>query len=333
MTQRTRGASATSSRRSSKKAAGGSRRTGTTAEPPSTAQTRPSQTVRAAATQMRGTLMTTVLGHRVRVLDVGPRQTDALFIVNGSSANLEVLAPLVDILSRTRRVVAFDQPGMGKSPSTYPTLCVPTLAAMCERLATDLGLRQLDLLGYSFGGTVAEQLALTRPRLVRRLVLVAAVYGAGGIPTDPISSMTVLAHQTPIRPWARTLARRAYGGVVARDDDALTAYEEAINQAGPDPLSLLGQAIAVSTWSGLPWLWALRCPTLVIAGTDDSVVPLANAKLIAALIPRARLELLPHAGHLLVMDQAADVAGLVEAFLRQTFETGQANGSRRVRGR
>ena len=46
--------------------------------------------------------MTTVLGHRVRVLDVGPRQTDALFIVNGSSANLEVLAPLVDILSRTR---------------------------------------------------------------------------------------------------------------------------------------------------------------------------------------------------------------------------------------
>ena len=89
----------------------------------------------------------------------------------------------------------------------------------------------------------------------------------------------------------------------------------------------------MSTWSGLPWLWALRCPTLVIAGTDDSVVPLANAKLIAALIPRARLELLPHAGHLLVMDQAADVAGLVEAFLRQTFETGQANGSRRVRGR
>ena len=130
MTQRTRGASATSSRRSSKKAAGGSRRTGTTAEPPSTAQTRPSQTVRAAATQMRGTLMTTVLGHRVRVLDVGPRQTDALFIVNGSSANLEVLAPLVDILSRTRRVVAFDQPGMGKSPSTYPTCstCSPMKA-------------------------------------------------------------------------------------------------------------------------------------------------------------------------------------------------------------
>ncbi len=256
-----------------------------------------------------------VCGHPLRVRDAGPRDRHALLIFNGSAANLLVLDPLINILAQHRRVIAFDQPGMGRTPSVYPTLSVPTLARLGAQCAQTLGVTTLDVLGYSFGGAMAQQMALTRPDLVRRVVLVAAVYGAGGIPSDPYSSLTVLAHQTPAQQFCRDEARRAYGGVVARDDEALTAYERAIDAAPPDPLSILGQAIAASTWTGLPWLWAIRQPTLVLSGDEDRVVPIYNARLIASMLPKARLDIVPRAGHLLLMDQAADVAERIEGFL------------------
>lgn len=256
-----------------------------------------------------------ISGHPLRVRDAGPRDGEALLIINGSAGNLAVLDPLITRLAATRRVLAFDQPGMGHSPAVYPTLDVPGLARLCARVLADAGVSRVDVVGYSFGGAVAQQLALTRPDLVRRLILVAGVYGAGGIPSDPLSSLSVLAHQTPAQPFCREPARRAYGGVVARDDAALTAYEEAIAAAPPDPLSIVGQAVAASIWCGLPWLWALRVPTLVVTGDQDHVVPMSNARIISALLPQSRLEVVPGAGHLLVMDQADDVAALIEAFL------------------
>lgn len=266
-----------------------------------------------------------ISGHPIRVRDAGPRDAEALLIINGSAGNLAVLDPLITQLATSRRVIAFDQPGMGHSPAVYPTLDVTGLARLSARVLADAGLTRVDVVGYSFGGAVAQQLALTRPDLVRRLILVAGVYGAGGIPGDPLSALSVLAHQTPAQPFCRELARRAYGGVVARDDAALTAYEEAIAAAPPDPLSIVGQAIAASIWCGLPWLWALRLPTLVVTGDQDHVVPMSNARVIAALLPQSRLEVVPGAGHLLVMDQADDVAALFEAFLAPGLAAGQVS--------
>lgn len=154
------------------------------------------------------TRMMTVCGHPLRVLDAGPRDGHALLIINGSAANLEVLAPLVATLSRTRRVVTFDQPGMGGSPASYPTLLVPGLSRLATNLLRDLGIDKADVLGYSFGGAVAQHIGLTRPDLVRRLVLVSSVYGTLGIPADPISNLVVLGHQTPRRASAASSPER-----------------------------------------------------------------------------------------------------------------------------
>ena len=268
-----------------------------------------------SATSDPSITMMTVCGHPLRVRDAGPKDTEALLIVNGAAASLEVLDSLITLLAQSRRVIAFDQPGMGGSPATYPTLLVPTLSRMATNILRDRGVTKADVLGYSFGGAIAQHIALTRPDLVRRQILVSSVYGTLGIPSDPISNLVVLGHQTPAQAMCRAYARKAYGGVVARDEAALDAYEKAIEAAPPDPISFLGQAVAMSLWPVLPWLWALRAPTLVITGDEDHVVPLANARLIAALLPDAHLEILPGAGHLLLMDQAAESAALIEAFL------------------
>lgn len=273
----------------------------------------------------------TVGGRPITVRDAGPRVKEAVLVVNGSAANMLVLDRFITVLSRTRRVIAFDQPGMGRSAATYPTLLVPDLSLLCARLVRDLGVESVTVVGYSFGGAVAEHLALTRPDLVERLVLISAVYGAAGVPTDPLSGLAVFAHQTSLQPVTRQAARRAYGGGIARSDAALQAYEHAIGSQPPDPLSFLGQAIAVSTWTALPWLWAIRCPTLVLSGSQDHVVLATNARILAALIPKARLAILPGAGHLLVMDEADEVAERVESFL--SGGAGTARPRRRSRSR
>lgn len=268
-------------------------------------------------------------GQTITVRDAGPREKEAVLVVNGSAANLLVLDRFITMLSRTRRVIAFDQPGMGRSPAVYPTLLVPDLARLCTRLVRDLGVESVTVAGYSFGGAVAEYLALTRPDLVKRLVLISSVYGAAGVPTDPLSGLAVFAHQTSLQPMTRRAARRAYGGGIARSDEALRAYEHAIGSQPPDLLSFLGQAIAVSTWTALPWLWAIRCPTLVLTGSQDRVVLTINARIVATLIPKGRLEILPGAGHLLVMDDADAVAERVEKFLDgQLDRTGSPRPSR-----
>lgn len=280
-----------------------------------------STTTRRTDRAARGIRRIEVDGITLRLRDTGAPAgaSDALplLVYNGSAADLEVIDPLVDALSPHRRVLAFDQPGMGRSPAVFPTLTIPQLADLGARVLDLLGVERADVLGYSFGGAVAQQLALTAPRRVRKLVLVASVYGLGGIPTDPFTTAAVIAHQspTPTPPGMRALARLGYGGVVKTDDTALEAFERAVAAAPPDLNSFLGQALAAGTWSSLPWLWAITTPTLVLSGDDDLIVPVANAVVLATWIPRARLRVLTGAGHLMVLDQTDDVAREISAFL------------------
>ena len=69
-------------------------------------------------------------------------------------------------------------------------------------------------------------------------------------------------------------------------------------------------------WTSLPWLWAIRQPTLVVAGDDDPVTPHINHRLMAALIPKARLHTIRGGGHLALVESAAEVAPVITSFLR-----------------
>lgn len=78
----------------------------------------------------------------------------------------------------------------------------------------------------------------------------------------------------------------------------------------------LGQLYVTAGWTSLPWLHTLTQPTLVLAGDDDPIIPVLNGRILAALIPTARLEVLPGEGHLFVAEEAPTVACLVAEFLR-----------------
>ena len=240
-----------------------------------------------------------------------------LLLVTGIGANLDLAAPFErELAGRGLQAISFDAPGIGQSsPYTWPRR-MPGIARTVERMLDALGHEQVDVLGVSLGGVIAQQLAHQAPRRVRRLVLAATGPGLGGMPGSP---SVLLALATPRRyyqpDYYRRIAGRVYGGAARRDPDALLHGSLARFIGRPSLRGYLGQMYAISGWTSMPWLRTLRQPTLVLAGDDDPIVPLVNGRILARCIPRAQLHVVRNGGHLFLLESPAEIAALVAGFL------------------
>lgn len=193
---------------------------------------------------------------------------------------------------------------------------MPGIARTVERMLDVLGYQQVDVLGASLGGVIAQQLAHQAPHRVRRLVLAATGPGLGGIPGSPRALLELATPHRYQQPGHhQRIAARTYGGAARRDPGSPRLTLAAEPAAGPSVRGYLGQIYAISGWTSLPWLRTLRQQTLVLAGDDDPIVPAANGRILARCIPHARLHVVRRGGHLFLLDSAAEMAGLVAAFL------------------
>lgn len=252
----------------------------------------------------------------LRVARLG--EGEPLLLLNGLGANLEMWQPLVGELANHREVIAFDLPGTGRSARPHWPLRMPQLARVVTDLLDHLGHDRLDVLGYSLGGIVAQELAHRAPDRIERLVLCATTPGLPSIPPDPVVSALML---TPARYWNRRLAELIVpiiaGGRTARDGRVLEAgLDERLLQP-PSALGYLYQLYAMTGWSSHPWIRSVRHRALVVHGDHDPVVPLANARYLAQALPNGRLHVVPGAGHLVLFDEPGSVAGELEAFLAE----------------
>jgi pimeloyl-ACP methyl ester carboxylesterase len=139
-----------------------------------------------------GTRMMRALGHDVRVsVRRGPRDDlPPLLMLMGLGGNLDMWGPFRGELSRRTgaTTVAFDVPGTGGSAPSRLPLPLPVLSVLTRRVVTGLGIHTVDVLGLSWGGLLAQQLAVTSPRSVRRLVLASTNVGLGSVPGRPLPS-------------------------------------------------------------------------------------------------------------------------------------------------
>jgi poly(3-hydroxyalkanoate) depolymerase len=251
-------------------------------------------------------------GVRLRVATSGDGHP--LLLVMGLGGHLDMWAPLEQRLHPFGiRTVSYDAAGTGESADYGLPRRLGGLARTAERLLDALGLDTVDVLGVSFGGGVAQQLAHQAPNRVRRLVLAATSSGALSVPGSP---RALLALTTPRRyldaDHYRRISPRVFGGL-SRRDPAAGAGERFAH-----PPSLKGyayQLYAGAGWTSLFWLQRIRQPTLVLAGDDDPIVPVQNGRLLAALIPEARLHVVRGGGHLFLLEQAEEVAPVVADFL------------------
>ncbi len=238
-----------------------------------------------------------------------------LLLMNGIGASLEVLQPFVDALDRRRTVVRFDVPGVGGSPPPVVpynlATFTPVVAGMLDRLGFG---GPVDVLGLSWGGGLAQHFAVQHRRRCRRLVLAATATGTLMVPAHPrvLSRMlTPRRHRDP--EYARRIAGEIYGGTVRGEPERAAKALHAATRLGPRR-GYYFQLAASTGWSSLPFLQLIRQPTLVLAGDDDPIVPVVNARIMAHLLPRARLHVY-RGGHIALVTEARELAPVVEGFL------------------
>jgi poly(3-hydroxyoctanoate) depolymerase len=248
---------------------------------------------------------------RVRIVGEGP----PLLLIMGIGGNLNMWEPLVKELTG-RQLVMFDFPGTGWSDRAWHPPAMGYNALFVRLLIRKLGYGRMDVVGFSWGGLLAQHLAVQHPSSVRRLILASTAVGLGGRPGSPrVLTRMVTPRRYYSSAYFKRVAPTLYGGR-SRDPDA--ALDQDARRRAARPPSLVGyasQLLATAGYSTVPVLPLIQVPTLVLAGDDDPIIPTVNPRLLARLIPNATLKVLEGSGHLLLLDSADIVAPLIEDFL------------------
>jgi len=230
---------------------------------------------------------------------------------NGLGGNIELVEPFARMVRR--ELIIFDLPGVGHSPLPRRPYRMKDIALLAAQVLEHFGHRQCDTLGVSWGGAAAQQFARSHSDRCRRLVLCATATGALMVPARPA---VLLKMATPARfinqEYADRVAGDIYGGDFRRD--ARLAKEVFQHVRWQSRLGYYLQLAAGAGWTSIHWLRALKQPTLVMAGVDDPIVPLVNARLMCRLIPNAELKVFD-CGHLFLLTRAEASARAIEEFL------------------
>jgi pimeloyl-ACP methyl ester carboxylesterase len=246
-----------------------------------------------------------------------------LVLLQHFRGNLDNWDPaLIDALASDRRVVTFDNAGVGGSTGTTPdTIEQMARDAIAFLTATNIG--QADLLGFSIGSFVAQEIALMRPALVRRLILASSapqgaagmhgwapgVIGAVGSPQpSPEGYLSVFFAPSATSQQAGSEAlQRMY----ARTEERDRATTWPTRQAQYDAVCAWG----IPNHAQLQRLSAIDQPVLVANGDSDPMILPRYSHLLAGLIPRAQVKIYPDAAHGFLFQHHAEFAADVDAFL------------------
>lgn len=235
-----------------------------------------------------------------------------LLLIHGLMVVGEMFAPIVDTLARRHRAIIPDLRGHGRSRSLPPPYTVSALAADLARLFDHLGIESASVLGYSQGGAVAQQFAFDYPDRCDRLVLACTYAFNMASVREKIEG-----HLAPA--LIRILGMRRFAKLVVSQ-----GAKELPRDRGEWLASLMAsqdQSLMVRAWKaamafdGRPRLGEIRCPTLIIAGSSDTAVPMHHAKMLAAGIPDSRLVMVDGAGHTLIWTHPEPLLKAVEEFL------------------
>ncbi|MBS2027152.1 MAG: alpha/beta fold hydrolase [Deltaproteobacteria bacterium] len=251
-----------------------------------------------------------------------------LLCVMGFGAPLEGFALQARVLAKHRTVVSFDNRGAGRSSVPPLPWAIPDLAQDALDLMDHLALPRADLLGVSMGGMICQRIAISRPERVGAMVLAATFSHADQALRRRVAKLTAMS----VTGWARS----GFGGRAAFEKALRAAWESHV--VADEPLDAEGQAILDRGWDlrtelgssdlgAVGQLWALLthdareelrrivAPTLVLAGSADALSPLDQGRMLAKLIPGARLEILAGATHGMNLASAPLFNAAVESFL------------------
>jgi pimeloyl-ACP methyl ester carboxylesterase len=277
----------------------------------------------------------TIDGRRVNVIELG--SGPPVVFIHGLSGSWQNWLEQLPVFARDHRVIAFDLPGFGASQMPREKITIRGYGRFVDALLGELGVSSAAVVGNSMGGFIGIELAIRFPERVERLVLVSAA----GLSIEYLRNERALAVLGAIE---NRLA--AYSGWLASRSDALARRPGArcmifgIVASRPDrlPGPLIAEQVRGSGKPGfLPALDALTdypirdrlgeiaCPTLIVWGAEDKLVPARDADEFARLIPNARKVVWPETGHVAMLERPEAFNALVQAFLAE--EPGERVGA------
>lgn len=271
-----------------------------------------------------------VAGSRIRVRIRG--EGDPVLLINGLGANVAMWDSLAEQLSGFQ-VISYDAAGTGHSSTPLLPYTMAQAADAASGVLEAFGHDRAHVLGYSFGGAVAQTLALREPDRVRRLVLASTSCGVGGIPG---SMRALLAIMTPARYHSKRAHELAAKMVTFAPAERESSFLERMAaerwEAKPSMLGYALQMTAFSTFSSVRWLHRIETPALVLSGTDDNLMPAVNSALLTAYLPNARLRLYEQWGHYLLHDARSGAGAAVADFFgaEQPEDSGAWRGAQAI---
>jgi len=282
----------------------------------------------------------TVDGEVVNTIELGPDGADRsqpLVFVHGLSGCWENFLEQLPVMARDHRVVTLDLPGFGYSPMPSKEITISGYGRLLDGLLGQLGIDAAAVVGNSMGGFIAAELAIAFPQRVERLVLVSPAGISTREPLAPISPR--LASRSPIPALTRIeriLAASAAG--LASRSDAVSrrarlrelSLSLAVRHAGRLPGPLVAEQLrgvgkpgflqafaAIIDYDFEERLQEIACPTLIVWGDHDRLVPVRDADVFAALIPDSRKVIFEDTGHMAMLERPAAFNALLRDFLAE----------------
>ena len=243
---------------------------------------------------------------------------EPLVLVHGLAYDRYGWGRLPDLLAERFRVVLIDNRGVGESDAPPGPYSVAEMAADVVGVLDELGIERTNLFGVSLGGYIAQELALTRPERVEKLVLCSTAPGGPKSVPMPAATQEAFARYPAMEREAglRMFVENSLGARGVRDLPELAEeiFQYRLGHA-PTVEAWMAQATAGATFDAYDRIAAIEVPTLVVHGGADVVVDPGNAALLGERIPHARVELVPDRGHLMIWEDSERVAELVLEFL------------------
>ncbi len=232
---------------------------------------------------------------------------------NGIGANIEAVAPLAETLTE-RPFIMFDMPGVGESPDPVVPYNPFTISWTAAQLLDKLGVDDVDVMGISWGGGIAQHFAMQHAARVRRVVLIATSAGMLMMPGSP-KALTKMANP------------RRYIDPEFMMKNFETLYGEGLGKSQgkgghmsrlkpPSPRGYMYQLMCMLGWTSAPALpFLMKQETLILMGDDDAIVPLTNGKFLDMLIPNSELVVMKGGGHLFLLSHKDECTDAMREFL------------------
>ena len=277
----------------------------------------------------------TIDGRQVNVIELG--SGPAVVFIHGLSGSWQNWLEQLPVFAREHRVVAFDLPGVGASEMPRERITISGYGRFVDALLDELGVSSAAVVGNSMGGFIGIELAIRFPERVERLVLVSAA----GLSIEYLRNERALAalnvfenRLAAYSGWLasrsdalarRPGARRMIFGIVAHRPDRLPGPLVAEQVRGSGKAGFVPALDALTDYPIRDRLGEIACPTLIVWGAEDKLVPARDADEFARLIPNSRKVVWPQTGHMAMLERPAAFNALLQAFLEE--EPGERVGA------